>query len=122
MARWRRRAEFIPLMVEIFRDVKAIFKDNPVELFTKGTGGSEFRFYRQRGLEEAIQQIGEQLHSQYMISYTPNNRTRADSTSWKSRSARTRRRPAPDIGWGQSSKLALARFPPAGCWRPKRLR
>jgi VWFA-related protein len=68
------RMEFIPLMVEIFKDAKAIFKANPVELFTKGTGGSEYGFYRQKGLEEAIQQIGEQLHSQYVVAYTPNNK------------------------------------------------
>lgn len=68
------RAEFLPLMIELFKDVKAIFKDNPVELFTKGTGGSEFSFYRQKGLEEAIQRIGEELHSQYLISYNPNNK------------------------------------------------
>jgi len=67
------RAEFIPMMVEIFKDVKAIFKDNPVEAFTKGTGGSEFSFYKQRGLQEAIQKIGAELHSQYLVSYTPNN-------------------------------------------------
>src|SRR5947209_4332799 len=29
------RAEFIPMLVELFRDAKAIFKDNPVEAFTK---------------------------------------------------------------------------------------
>ncbi len=68
------RAQFLPLMVELFKDAKAIFKDNPVELFTKGTGGSEFSFYRQKGLEEAIQKIGEELHSQYLISYNPNNK------------------------------------------------
>ena len=68
------RAEFRPLMVELFKDVKYIFKDNPVELFTKGTGGSEFSFYKQKGLEEAIQKIGEELHSQYLISYNPNNK------------------------------------------------
>lgn len=67
-------AQFVPLMVELFKDAKAIFKDNPVELFTKGTGGSEFGFARQRGLEEAIQRIGEELHSQYLISYMPNNK------------------------------------------------
>ena len=44
------RAEFIPLMVELFKDVKAIFKDNPVEAFTKGTGGTEYSFFKQRGL------------------------------------------------------------------------
>jgi VWFA-related protein len=68
------RAEFIPMMVEIFKDVKAIFKDNPVEAFTKGTGGTEYTFYRQKGLEEAIQRIGAELHSQYFVSYTPNNK------------------------------------------------
>jgi VWFA-related protein len=67
------RAEFIPAMVELFKDVKAIFKDNPVEAFTKGTGGTELSFFRQRGLEEAIQRIGAELHSQYMVSYRPNN-------------------------------------------------
>jgi len=67
------RAEFIPLMVEVFKDVKAIFKDNPVEVFTKGTGGTEFGFHGQRSLEEAIQKAGEELHSQYLVSYRPNN-------------------------------------------------
>ena len=34
-------AQFIPLMVEIFKSTKAIFVDNPAEVFTKGTGGTE---------------------------------------------------------------------------------
>ncbi|MDE3166989.1 MAG: hypothetical protein KGN36_14375, partial [Acidobacteriota bacterium] len=68
------RAEFVPLMVEIFKDVKAIFKDNPIEAFTKGTGGTEYGFVRQRGLEEAVQKIGAELHSQYMVTYRPNNK------------------------------------------------
>ena len=68
------RIEFVPMMVEVFRDAKAIFKDNPIEAFTKGTGGTEYSFFRQRGLEEAIQKIGAELHSQYMVTYRPNNR------------------------------------------------
>jgi len=68
------RIEFIPMMVEVFKDVKAIFKDNPVEAFTKGTGGTEYSFVRQRGLEEAITKIGAELHSQYMVTYRPNNK------------------------------------------------
>ena len=68
------RVEFIPLMMEVLRDVKYIFKDNPVELFTKGTGGSEFGFHSQRTLEEAMQRVGEELHSEYTISYSPNNK------------------------------------------------
>jgi VWFA-related protein len=68
-------AQFLPLMIELFRDAKAIFKDNPVEAFTKATGGTEYGFHSQRTLEDAIQRLGEQLHSNYMISYQPNNRT-----------------------------------------------
>jgi VWFA-related protein len=67
------RAELLPLLVELFKDVKAVFKDNPVEAFTKGTGGTELSFYKQRGLEEAIQRIGAELHSQYFVTYRPNN-------------------------------------------------
>jgi VWFA-related protein len=68
------RAEFVPLMVELYRDAKAIFRDNPVEAFTKATGGSEFGFHSQRTLEDAFMRLGELLHSEYMVSYSPNNR------------------------------------------------
>jgi VWFA-related protein len=67
-------ANFFPLFVEIFRDVKAIFKSNPVEVFTRGTGGKEFGFTTQRALEEAITSIGQEIHSQYLVSYSPSNR------------------------------------------------
>ena len=67
-------AEFVPAMVEVFRDAKAIFKQNPSEVFTRGTGGEQFGFMRQRGLEEAIERLGSELHSQYLITYSPNNK------------------------------------------------
>jgi hypothetical protein len=73
------RADFLPLMVEIFRDVKAIFKDNPVEAFTKGTGGSEFGFHSQRTLETAIENIGREVHSEYVITYTPSATTKLEN-------------------------------------------
>jgi VWFA-related protein len=61
-------------MVEVFKDTKAIFKQNPSEVFTRGTGGEQFGFMRQRGLEDAIERLGAELHSQYMITYNPNNK------------------------------------------------
>lgn len=67
------RAQLLPGLIEIFKDVKSIWVDNPVEVFTKGTGGSEFGYYKQRGLEEAIERIGAELHSQYFVTYRPNN-------------------------------------------------
>ena len=66
-------AQFMPLLLEIYRDAKAIFKTNPVHLFSKGTGGTEYSYYRGHGLEQAVEDIGEQLHNEYMISYRPNN-------------------------------------------------
>jgi VWFA-related protein len=70
-------ASFIPLFVEIFKQVKAIFVDNPVEVFTEYTGGREHSFITQRDLERAITNIGQELHSQYLISYSPNNKMEA---------------------------------------------
>ena len=67
-------AEFVPAMVEVFKDAKAIFKQNPSEVFTRGTGGEQFGFMRQRGLEEAIERIGADLHNQYLVTYSPNNK------------------------------------------------
>ncbi len=70
-------ANFIPGFVEIFRQVKAVFVDNPVEVYTKFTGGKEHSFVSQKDLERAIQAIGTELHSEYLISYVPNNKEEA---------------------------------------------
>ena len=67
-------AQFMPMLIEIYRDAKAIFKANTVDVFAKGTGGEEFSYVRGRGLEQAIEDIGEVLHAQYTITYTPNNK------------------------------------------------
>jgi len=67
-------ADFYPLMIEMLRDVKAVFKDNPAEALTKATGGQEFSFVKQKGLEESIAKIGSELHSQYLITYSPSNK------------------------------------------------
>lgn len=67
-------AQFVPLMLEIYNDAKAIFKSTPVQVYTKGSGGEEFPFYGGRGLEQAIEKIGQDLHSEYTLSYTPTNK------------------------------------------------
>jgi len=65
--------QFIPALKEIYKGVKLIFVANPNSVFAKGTGGGEFTFIRGKGLEDAIQRIGQEIHSQYIISYSPNN-------------------------------------------------
>jgi len=67
-------ANFVPLFTEIFRDAKGIFVDNPVEVFTKYTGGKETGFLSQKSLENAVADIGREIHSQYLISYNPDTK------------------------------------------------
>ena len=67
--------QFAPLLQEIYKDTKRIFVDSPSEVFAKGTGGGEFSFTRQRGLEDAIQRISQEIRSQYLITYNPSNST-----------------------------------------------
>jgi VWFA-related protein len=66
------------LIKELFTATKAVFVSNPQEVFAKYTGGREHDFVSQRGLEEAVQKIGEELHSQYLLTYRPTDKTKED--------------------------------------------
>ncbi len=65
--------DWTPLFKEIFTAVKAVFISNPQEVYTKFTGGREYSYKTQRGLEDAIADIGNEIHSQYLLTYLPNN-------------------------------------------------
>ena len=67
------QVQFVPLLKEIYTDTKLIFVDSPSEVFTKGTGGDQFGFLKQKGLEDAVQRISREIRSQYLISYKPND-------------------------------------------------
>lgn len=62
-----------PVVKEIFLAAKAIFVPNPLEVYTTYSGGREYNYTTQRTLERAISDLGEELHSQYLLTYTPNN-------------------------------------------------
>lgn len=66
--------DVVPVIVEMFRGVKGLFIDNPAELYTKFTGGREYTYVSQKDLERALTAIGEEIRSQYILSYSPNNR------------------------------------------------
>ena len=68
------QVQFAPLLKEIYTQAKRLFVDNPTEVLSKGTGGTEVAFLRQRGLEDAIQRISTEIRSQYLISYSPSNK------------------------------------------------
>jgi VWFA-related protein len=46
-------------------------KTNTTEALTKSTGGTTFAFTRQKALEEAIEKLGAELHTQYVVSFAP---------------------------------------------------
>jgi VWFA-related protein len=58
----------------ILRSIHDLFKKSPSEAFTYFTGGRAYTFARERGLEAAITDIGKDLNSQYVLSYSPNNK------------------------------------------------
>jgi VWFA-related protein len=64
---------YIPAFVDIFKGVKSMFVEDPVVVFTRFTGGKEYPFISDKSLERAIEGISQELHSQYLLSYSPNN-------------------------------------------------
>jgi VWFA-related protein len=66
---------WIPAFEEIFNDAKRPFVHNPVDAFTRLTGGREYSFITQTALEHSLTQLGEELHSQYFLSYHPDDLT-----------------------------------------------
>ena len=67
-------ADFVPAIADIFRATKSIFVKDPVEVYTRFTGGDQRSFINLKDLEKAMSAIGDELHSQYLLTYAPTNR------------------------------------------------
>ncbi len=65
----------LPLFVDIFKAVKSVFVDDTLDVFTRFTGGREYAFSGEKSLEKAVSAISDELHSQYLLSYAPNDQT-----------------------------------------------
>jgi len=59
----------------VARSVHDLFKKTPAEAFATFTGGRVYNFASERSLERAISDIGRDLNSQYILTYTPTNET-----------------------------------------------
>jgi VWFA-related protein len=68
---------WVPAFEEVFNESKRPFVKNPVDTLTKLTGGTEFKFVTKTGLENALTQLGIELHSQYFLSYHPDDLSEA---------------------------------------------
>jgi VWFA-related protein len=60
------------------RSIRDLFKKTPAEALTYFTGGNLYGFHDKRGLEAAITDIGQNLNSQYLLSYALSDETRAE--------------------------------------------
>jgi VWFA-related protein len=58
-------------LIAVFGEMRALAKTNIAEAFAKYTGGRRVSFLKQKGLEEVIESLGEEIHNQYLISFTP---------------------------------------------------
>ena len=52
-------------------EIRRLGQTNTAEALAKATGGALFPFTRQKALEQAILALGEELHTQYVLSFAP---------------------------------------------------
>ena len=71
--RVRATPNVIPIVIDLVRGVKNLIFNNPLELLAVGTGGKVYAPMTEDGIQRAIMGIGEDLRSQYLLSYRPNN-------------------------------------------------
>jgi VWFA-related protein len=63
----------IPIIIDLVRGAKNLIFSNPLELLAKGTGGKDYSPRTEDGLQESIAAIGEDIRSQYLLTYRPDN-------------------------------------------------
>ena len=58
-------------IIPIFIELSRLARTNAADAMTRATGGEHLSFTTLRGLERVIAGIGEELHSQYLLSFYP---------------------------------------------------
>jgi VWFA-related protein len=64
---------WVPALKDIFDAAKGLFVADPLDVYTRYTGGRQFSFKSLKTLERDIGQLGDELHSQYLLTYRPDN-------------------------------------------------
>ncbi len=64
-------ADLMAAVVWLVQHIHDQVKGNPLELAAAATGGAQLSTFKDRSIENAIDEIGGELHSQYTLSYTP---------------------------------------------------
>ncbi len=58
-------------LLAIFTEIARLGAQNAAEVLAGYTGGRHLSFLKQKALETAVARIGEELHSQYLLSFSP---------------------------------------------------
>lgn len=58
-------------IIWVVQHAKDKMTGNPLELATAGTGGAHLATFKNRSIENAVDEIGGELHSQYSVTYMP---------------------------------------------------
>jgi VWFA-related protein len=58
-------------LLTIFTELARLGKIHAAEAFSRGTGGAHLSFATLHTLEQLITYVGEEIHSQYLLSFTP---------------------------------------------------
>ena len=64
---------YVPALTDLFQGISNIFVDDDVDGLTRFTGGRQYSLLTNSSLENAIQDISQEVHSQYLLRYIPNN-------------------------------------------------
>lgn len=65
--------DVMALIKEIYSGIKTAIVENPLSVLTRYTGGRQYSFLKQHAFEDAVTKIGEEIHGQYLLGYTPSN-------------------------------------------------
>lgn len=68
------RADLLRAISVLVSTLRHSRKDNVLELYAHGTGGLHYSSWSQQGFEKSLNEIGQDLHNQYLVSYRPSNR------------------------------------------------
>ncbi|HEY1756021.1 MAG TPA: VWA domain-containing protein [Bryobacteraceae bacterium] len=70
---WISKPEDFPDQGELnemfFNQLARLATENPVRAMALASGGSDFPFLRERGIEDAIERLGAEVYSQYILSF-----------------------------------------------------
>lgn len=61
------------VLAGLVKGVKDLLVKNPLEVYAQGTGAAEIGGFKKQAVEQAVTRIASELHSQYLLTYRPNN-------------------------------------------------